>query len=458
VKNCFCHQWVIERKGDDMKVTLEKEQNNVLKLNIEIPAKDAANEYNKAAKKISEYVNIAGFRKGKAPRNLVEQHVGVEKIKHEALEGLLPKAFQEAISTNKLDIISQPYVESYDFNVGEDLKVVAKVELRPEVTLGEYKNLKVEAEDYVIPEDAFDKALNGLLQQNSTVEVVTDRATKNTDVVLIDFDGSANGEKIQGGAAENYSLDLANSSFIPGFAEQLIDKKIGDEFEISVDFPTEYHEAKLAGQPAVFKIKMKEIKEKVLPELTDEFAKKAGQFETVADLKADIQKYLDATREKENAKSASNAIFEKVLEGVNVDIQDSMIERESKSLLEEYKQRLASQGFEWEKVLESQGEESILASLKEEALTRIKNSLVIDEIAKVESIKVATEDLDKKLQEVEAAYRMSRADLLKQVGQNPEILNSLSQQVLNEKVNVFLEENNTVEFKAKQEKKAKAAK
>ena len=441
-----------------MKVTLEKEQNNVVKLNIEIPAKDAANEYNKAAKKISEHVNIAGFRKGKAPKNLVEKHVGIDRIQHEALEALLPKAFQEAIAENKLDIISQPYVESYDFNEGQDLTVVAKVELRPEVTLGDYKNLKVTADDYATPEDAFDKALNGLLQQNSTVEVVTDRATNATDVVSIDFDGSSNGEKIQGGMAENYSLDLANSNFIPGFAEQLVGKKLGEEFEITVDFPKEYHEAKLAGQPAVFKIKINEIKEKVLPELTDEFAKKAGNFETVDALKADIQKYLDAAKEKENTKNASNAIFEKVLEGVKVEVQDSMIQRESKSLLEEYKQRLASQGFEWEKVLESQGEESVLASLKDEALTRIKNSLVIDEIAKVENIKVAPEDLDKKLQEVEAAYRMNRADLLKQVGQNPEILNSLSQQVLNEKVNVFLDQNNTVEFVAKKEKKAKAAK
>lgn len=441
-----------------MKVTLEKEQNNVVKLNIEIPAKDASDEYNKAVKKVSAYVNIPGFRKGKAPRNLVEKHVGVDSIKHEALESLLPKAFQDAIVKNELDIVSQPYVESYDFNVGEDLKVVAKVELRPEVTLGEYKNLKVEAEDYTIPDDAFDKALNGLLQQNSTLEVVTDRATKDTDVVVIDFDGSANGEKIQGGAAENYTLDLANSNFIPGFAEQLVGKKLGEEFDISVEFPKEYHEPKLAGQPAVFKIKINEIKEKVLPELNDEFAQKASQFKTVAELKEDIQKYLDSTREKENKKNANNAIFEKVLESVKVDIQDSMIDREAHSLLEEYKQRLAAQGFEWKKAIEAQGEETVLASLKEEALVRIKNSLVIDKIAKEENIKVVPEDLDKKLQELGAAYHMNRGDLMKQIGQNPEILNSLSQQALNEKVNQFLDANNTVEFKAKKEKKAKASK
>lgn len=439
-----------------MKVTLEKEQNNVIKMNIEIPAKAAVEEYNKAAKKVSEYVNIPGFRKGKAPRNLVEKHVGVERIKHEALDMLLPKAFQDAIVKNDLDIISQPYVESYDFNVGEDLKVVAKVELRPEVTLGEYKNMKIEAEEAVIPEDAFEKSLSGLLQQHSKFELVVDRATKNTDVVVIDFDGSVNGEKIQGGAAENYSLDLANSSFIPGFAEQLVGKKLNEEFDINVDFPKEYHEAKLAGQPAIFKIKIKEIKEKVMPELTDEFAQKAGPFKTVDELKADIQKYLDANKERENRKNANTAIFDKVLECVTVDIQNTMVEREAQSLLEEYRQRLAAQGLDWAKFAESQNLDSIMESLREEAVVRIKNSLVIDKIAKEENIKIAPEDLDKKLEEVAAAYHTTKADLLKQIGHSHDLLSSLSQQVLNEKVNRFLEENNTVEFKSKKAKKAKA--
>lgn len=438
-----------------MKVTIEKEANNVAKLDIEISAKDAANEYNKAAKKISEYVNIAGFRKGKAPRNLVEKHVGEDRIKQEALERLLPNAFHDAIAKNNLDIISQPYVESYDFTVGEDLKVVAKVELRPEVKLGEYKNLKVEVEDFKTPEDAFQKSLDGLLQQHATFEVVTDRATSATDVVVMDFDGSVNGEKIKGGAAENYSLDLANSNFIPGFAEQLVGKNLNEEFDITVDFPKDYHEEKLAGQPAVFKIKIKEIKAKVLPELTDEFAKKAGPFKSVEELKADIQKYLDNTKEAENKKNAQNAIFEKVVAGVKVDIQDSMVQREAESLLEEYKQRLTMQGFEWEKALESQGKENVLASLKEEALMRIKNSLVIDKIAKEENLKVEAADLDKKIAEIERMYHMSRADLMKQLRENPEAVNSISQQALNEKVSEFLTANNTVDFKAVKEKKSK---
>lgn len=441
-----------------MKVIVEKEANNTAKLEIEVPAKDAVNEYNKAVKKISEYVNIAGFRKGKAPRNIVEKHVGEDRIKQEALERLLPQALHDAIVKNELDIVSQPYVESYDFKIGEDLKVIAKVELRPEVKLGEYKNLKLEVEDYKTPEDAFEKSLEGLLQQHAEFKVVVNRPSKETDIVVFDFDGSSNGEKIKGGAAQNYSLDLANSNFIPGFAEQLVGKKINEEFDINVTFPKEYHEEKLAGQPAIFKIKLKEIKEKALPELTDEFAKKVGPFKTVEDLKADIQKYLDNTKEAENKKNANNAIFEAVLKNVKVDIQESMIQREAEAMFEEYKQRLTMQGFEWEKAIESQGRENVLNSLKEEAIVRIKNSLVIDKIAKEENIKVEAEDVDKKLQEVEKTYHISRTDLMKQLRENPELINSLSQQALNEKINEFLNKNNSVEFKQGKKQTAKSKK
>lgn len=441
-----------------MKINLEKEPNNVVKLEIEIPAKDAVTGYNKAVKRISEYVNIPGFRKGKAPRNMVEQQVGVDRIKHEALEELLPDAFKEAIIQNKLDVISQPYVESYDFEIGKDLKIVAKVELRPEVKLGDYKNLKIEAEEYAIPEDAFEKALNGLLERNSSFNLVVDRLTKETDIVVMDFDGSVNGEKLQGGAAENYPLDLANSNFIPGFAEQLVGKKLGEEFDINVTFPKDYHEKKIAGQPAVFKIKIKEIKEKALPELNDEFAQKVGSFKTVDDLKADVQKFLDSTKQKEDQKISDNAIFEKVLSGVKVDIQQSMIERETSSLLDEYKQRLASQGYNAEDVMKNQNQDELMAELRKEALVRIKNSLVIDKIAQEENIKIVPADLEQKLKEIEVTYNMNRADVLKQLKQNPVVFESLSQQVLNEKVVKFLAENNKVEFKEGKKQKAKGKK
>lgn len=437
-----------------MKINLEKEKNNIVKLDIEIPAQDAVNEYNKAVKRISEYVNIPGFRKGKAPRNLVEKHTGVTKIKEEAMEELIPKALKQAIDEHKLDVISRPVIESYDFEVGKDVKIVAKVELRPEVKLGGYKNLTVEAEEYVTPKDAFDKALEGLVQKNASFKLVVDRASKNTDIIIMDFDGSVNGEKIQGGAAENYSLDLANSNFIPGFAEQLVGKKVGEEFDIQVEFPKDYHEKKLAGQPAVFKIKLKEIKEKVLPEVNDEFAQKVGPFKTVDDLKADIQKFLDSTKEKENRKNSEKAIFEKILNSVKIDIQDSMIEREAQSLLDEYRQRLAMQGFNAEEVMKNQNQDELMAELKKEAAARIKNSLVIDKIAQEEGMKVDFSEMEQKLKDVEAMYQISREEMLKQIKQNPGVFDVLSQEVLNEKIIKFLSENNKVEFKKAKAKKA----
>ncbi len=430
-----------------MKVTLEKEQENVVKLDITIPAKDAVDAYNKAVQRISQYVNIDGFRKGKAPRAVVERHVGTERIKQEAIENLMPKAINQAVVDNNLDIIAQPYITNYNFNMGEDLTVTAKAELRPEVTLGEYKGLNLEVKDTPVDETAMQKSIDNLLSQHSTQEIVTDRPTKDTDIAVIDFDGYANGEKIQGGEAKNYPLDLANSNFIPGFAEQLVGKNLNDEFEIKVTFPEQYHDEKLKGQPATFKIKINEIKEKKLPELNDEFAQKVGPFKTVDDLKADIQKYLDSQRERANRQNSENEVFKAVIDAAKVEIPQSMIDREVASLKEEYKQRLAAQGISWDNLVKAQGEDELVKNLKDDALIRIKNSLVIDKIAKTENIKLDQKDLEKKFGELSAAYGMKPQDLIKQLGQNPEVLASISQQAMNDKVRDFLMENNKVEIK-----------
>ena len=337
-----------------MNTKIEKQENNIVKVDIEVPAKEAVNYYNNAAKKLAQYINIPGFRKGKAPRNIVEQNVGEERIKHEALEGALPKIFSDVIKENSFDVVTQPYVESYDFKVGEDLKITAKFELRPEVTLGKYKGLTVKIDEYKIPKDAVQKSLDALLEQHATSVVVTDRKTKNTDTIVFDFEGFSNGEKIEHGDAKNYTLNLANSSFIPGFAEQLADRTLGEEFEINVDFPKEYHEKKLAGQPATFKCKINEIREKVLPELNDEFAQKIGHFKNVDEIKADVQKYLEAQKADIDRVNSEKAIFKKVTNEATVDIQQSMIDRETDELLEEYKQKLASQGFTWEQAVQAQ--------------------------------------------------------------------------------------------------------
>ncbi len=436
----------IKEKGK-MKVTLEKEKENVVKLDITIPAKDAVDAYNKAVNTISKYVNIDGFRKGKAPRAVVERHVGTERIKQEAIENLMPKAINQAVVDNNLDLVAQPYITNYNFNIGEDLTVTAKAELRPEVTLGQYKGLTLEVKDSPVEEDAMQKSIDRLLEQHSTQETVIDRPTKETDIAVIDFEGTANGEKIVGGDAKNYPLDLAHSNFIPGFAEQLVGKNLNDEFDIKVNFPEDYHDEKLKGQPATFKIKINEIKEKKLPELNDEFAQKVGNFKTVDDLKADVQQYLESQRERTNKINSENEVFKAVIDGAKVDIPQSMIDREANSLREEYKQRLAAQGIDWDALVKAQGEDQLLKNLDEDALVRIKNSLVIDKIAKEESIKLEQKDLEAKFAQLGAAYGLKPQDLIKQLGQNPEMLASISQQAMNDKVREFLMENNKVEIK-----------
>ena len=430
-----------------MNVNVEKEKENVVNLNITIPAKDAVDAYNAAVRAIAQHVKIDGFRPGKAPRNVIERQIGVERIKQEAIENLMPKVINQAITENNLDIITQPYITNYKFNVGEDVTVTVKAELRPEVTLGQYKGLNLEVKDAVIEKDAVQKQLDKLLEQHSTQETVIDRATKDTDIAVIDFEGTCNGEKIQGGDAKNYPLDLGNSNFIPGFAEQIVGKNLNDEFDIKVTFPEEYHDEKLKGQPATFKIKINEIKERKLPELNDEFAQKVGPFKTLDELKADIQKYLDNQRERTNKQNSENEVFKAVVESAKVDIPQSMIDREANSLKDEYKRRLAAQGIDWDVLVKAQGEEQLLGNLNEDAVLRIKNSLVIDKIAKEEQIKLEQKDMETKLTDLGMAYGLKPQDLIKQLGQNPDLIASISQQAMNDKVRDFLMQNNKVEVK-----------
>lgn len=430
-----------------MKTTVKNTKDNVVSLEIVIPAKEASEAYNRAVSKIAQHVNIDGFRKGKAPRQIVEKHVGIERIKMEAIENLAPKFIPQAIEENKLDVITQPSITSYDFEVGKDLSVSVEVETRPEVTLGEYKGLTLKVEDSPIEENAEQASLDNLLKQHSTLEVVTGRSANSTDTTVIDFDGYVNGEKIVGGEGKNYSLDLGNSNFIPGFAEQIVGHEAGEEFDIFVTFPAEYHDEKLKGQPAVFKIKLHEIKERKTPELNNEFAKKVGNFETVDDLKADVRKYLEAQRERTNKQNSENEIFKTIVEASNVEIPQAMINREVESLKADYKQRLAYQGINWDDLVKAQGGiDHLDETLTDDAKNRIKNSLVIDKIAKVENIKLEPKDLEQKFAELATMYGMQQQDILKQLGQSPEMFSSLSQQALNDKVRDYLVANNKVEF------------
>lgn len=434
-----------------METKLTKLKDNVVSISMTIPAAEATSAYNTAASKISQYINVDGFRKGKASRAVVERHVGVDRIRQEALEILLPKYLGQAVYDNKLDIITQPAITDYKFETGKDVEITFEVETRPEVSLGSYKGIDVKVEVPAADNNAFDKALEGFLAQHASMELVLDRPSNETDTVVFDFEGTCNGEPIQGGAAKGYALDLAHSNFIPGFAEQLVGHNIKDEFDIQVTFPEEYHDEKLKGQPATFAIKINEIKQRILPELTDEFVKKSSRFSTVDELKADIKDYVDNQRENIKKVNAENAVFKSIVESASVEIPQGMINREVESLKADYQQRLSYQGINWEDFVKSQGDE-FEKTLAEDAMTRIKNSLIIDKISKEADIKVEQADFQTKIAQMAGAYGVGPQDLLKQFGQNPDFLSSLSQQIVNDKVRDYLLANNNIEYVEVKEK------
>lgn len=431
-----------------MKTTVEKLENNMVKVDIEIDAETAEKEYNKACKRLAQRVNIPGFRKGKAPKAILEKNIGAEAIKHDVMDSLLPSAFAQAIKENDLNIITEPAVESYDFEIGKPVKIVAKMELKPEVKFEQYKDLEVEVEEFKTAEDAMEKEIEELTEKFTTLQTVSDRESTDKDVVMMDFEGSVDGNLIDGGSDKNYMLDLEHSNFIPGFAEQLVGHKTGEEFTIDVTFPENYHDEKLNGKPAQFKIKINEIKEKIKPELNDELAKKVGNFKSVDELKADIQKYLDNTAKVENDKRSANKLFETIMEKMTVEVQPTMIEREKQALLIDFKQKVAQSGVNWDDVMKNDGPEKIDEELKTEALNRIKNSLMMSEIAKLENIQVTPQDLEQKIGELAMMYQTDKGTIFKEIARNTAMIQSLSQQALTQKVTKFLLENNKIKFVA----------
>ena len=434
-----------------MKTTVEKLENNMVKVDIEIDADTAEKEYSKACKRLAQRVNIPGFRKGKAPRAILEKNIGAESIKRDVLDSVLPNAFAKAISENNLNIITEPYLESYNFELGKPVTVVAKMELKPEVKFEQYKDMELEVEEYKTAPDAMDKELNELAEKFTTLEKA-DKESTDKDVVLMDFEGSVDGKLIDGGAAKNYLLDLEHSNFIPGFAEQLVGHKAGDEFTIDVTFPENYHEENLKGKPAQFKITLREVKAKIKPEINDDLAKKVGKFKNLDELKADIQKYLDNTAKIENDKRSANKVFDAILSKMSVDIQDTMIEREKQALVADFKQKVAQSGVTWEDVLKQDGAEKIDKELREEAISRIKNSLMMSEIAKLENIQVTAQDLEQKIGEMASLYQTDKGTIFREIRKNTALIQSLSQQALSQKVTKFLIDNNKIKFVAEAKK------
>jgi trigger factor len=413
---------------------IEKKENNVVELSLEIEAEHAAQEYNKACRKLGMSVAIPGFRRGKAPRAVIEKYVGPDKIKREALDRLLPHVFADALSEQEFDIASEPQVESFDFELGSPLSVQVRLELKPEVELPDYRGFTVDVVKFELPEDALEKELSALAEKYATLEPVIDRPTKQDDIVIIDYTGVINGEMIRGGSARNHQLDLANNNFLKEFSEQLVNKNLGEEFIINVNFPEDYYDPNLAGKPAEFSVKINEIKEKNVPELNDEFAKKVSKFETIDELKKDIEEYLKKSEEQENEARLHKAMLDQVVEEAKVEIPDSMVNKEARILLEEVQQRLKSQNISWEEILDSQGHEKIWANLRSEAHKRVKTSLVISAIIKAEAIELTDQDFTNRVDEIAKAYKTDQKSILKHLSSNAGMAQYMSQQIISNKV------------------------
>ncbi len=413
---------------------------NIAKFDITIDSKLAKETYDKTLRAYGANVNIAGFRKGKAPANIVEKYVGQERIKAEVIDRLFPVEFQKIVDENKLDIAFRPMIDKMDFEVGKDIELKVSVELKPEVKIGKYKDVEVEFNEFKNPEDALDKELQQTQERFSTLNTV-DRPATDKDTVVFDFEGFVGDEKIEHGEGKNYTLNLANSNFIPGFAEGLVGHSKDEEFTIDVTFPEEYHEEKLKGAKAQFKIKMHEVKERQMPELNDDLAKKAGK-DTLELLKEDIKTYLENMAKNQNDKIKSEAIFEKVLNDTKIDIQDTMLDREYEAIMQDAREQAKYSNQDFDKLVEQEGKDTVEKRFREEAQKRIMNSLIVERIAREAQIKVEQKDIMEHINQMSMMYGMPPVQLFEELRKNPNSFAAISQQITANKVNEFLLENN----------------
>ncbi len=421
-----------------MKVDVEKADQHTAQIVLEIDAEHAGMEYNKACKRLGQRLNIPGFRRGKAPKQVVEKAIGVERIKQEVLDRILPHAFADAISEHQLEVVAPPQVEKYTFEMGQSLTVQATVELRPVVELADLSHIKADVALYEIPADALDNELLQIRERMTTLETIIDRPAELTDIVNIDFTGAVNGELIRGGAAKNYQLDISNNNFIEGFAEQIPGHKIGEEFTLHVQFPSEYHDQTLAGKPADFTVKINEIKHKVVPELDDDLARKCGPYESVEKLKEEVQKFLEKSAETENTFRKQKALIDRVVDDSKMDVPDAMINREARILLEEIQQGFKSQGMNWEQFVDSQGHEKIWQNLRQEALRRIQTSLTFGAIAKQEGVAVTEAEFQQEVVNLAKERNMDEKQAMKQLANTPESAQAVADDILSRKIVDFL--------------------
>ena len=402
-----------------MSFKVEELGKSMVKLTIEVAAEEFEKAMETAYQKNKNKLSVQGFRKGKAPRAMIEKMYGAGIFYEDAASELIPDAYEKAAVESGLDIVSRPEIDLVQVEKGKEFIFTAEVAVKPEVTLGEYKGVEVEKTDVSVSDDEVAAELDRVREQNARIITVEDRPVADGDETVIDFEGFVDGVPFAGGKGEDYKLVIGSHSFIDTFEEQLIGKNIGDDVDVNVTFPTEYHAEELAGKPALFKVKIKAITAKELPELDDEFAVDVSEFDTLAEYKDDIKKNLLEKKEKEAKFAKEDKVVDKIIEGATMEIPDAMIDTQTRQMAEEYAQRLQMQGLNLEQYFKFTGmtANSFMENLKPQALKRIQCRLVLEAVVKAENIEVTEEEVDKEFETMAQNYRMEKDKLVELVGE-----------------------------------------
>ena len=391
-----------------MSVRVEKLEKNMAKLTIEVAAEELEKAIEAAYQKNKSKISIPGFRKGKVPRQMIERMYGKEVFYEDAANALIPDAYEKALDECEEDIVSSPSIDVVQIEAGKPFIFTAEVALKPEVKLGKYKGVKVEKADIAVTDEEVDAEINKERENNARNIEVTDRAVKDGDITTLDFEGFVDGVAFEGGKGENYPLTIGSGAFIPGFEEQLIGAEIGKEVEVNVTFPEDYQAEDLKGKAAVFKCTVKEIKEKQLPELDDEFASEVSEFETLAEYKADVKGKLEERKAKEAKDAKEAAVIEEIVKDSEMEIPEAMLATQQRQMVDEFAQRIQMQGLSIDQYFQFTGSsyEQMIEQVKPQAEKRIQSRLVLEAVAKAENITATDEDYEDELKVMAEAYQM----------------------------------------------------
>ncbi|EJL43881.1 trigger factor [Brevibacillus agri] len=398
-----------------MAANWEKVENNQGVLTVEVDASQVDAALDQAFKKVVQKVQVPGFRKGKVPRKMFESRFGVESLYQDALDILLPAAYGQAVRETGIEPVDRPEVDVEQMEKGKNLIFKATVTVKPEVKLGDYKGLTIEEKDFTVTDETVDAELKRMQERHAELVAVEEGAAQEGDIVVIDFEGFQDGVAFEGGKAEDYSLELGSGTFIAGFEEQLVGLAIGDEKEIKVTFPEEYHSPNLAGKEAVFKVKLNSLKRKNLPVLDDEFAKDVSEFDTLEELKADTKKKLEEKAAQEKEQYVREQLVLKAAENAEIDLPAVMVEHELDQMVNEFGQRLQYQGMTLELYYQFSGmdESQLRDQLRADATSRVRTSLTLEAIGKAEKIEATEEDVTEELNKLAGVYGRPADELRK---------------------------------------------